>query len=395
MIKQAQLTPALRRKIAVAVILLVVCIAIILLVIAKPYAAAIQKPQAKPALTVTIAPVQLTHWSSTLDATGAIAPWQEASIGAQINGLQLVEVKTNTGDFVKKGQLLARFDSDMLKVEVDQLNASLAQVKAAAGQAEANRQRAMILRTSGSISEQDVLQFSTSAETTLAQVTVVQAQLAAKQLQLRYTNVVASDDGEISFRGATLGAVASNGQELFRLIRKSRLEWRGELTAMQMNLVKQGQHFVISLPDDKLAHGRVRQLAPMLDSQSRLGLVYADIEPGSSARAGMYASGRIVTTQNAALIVSAKSIVIRDGRSYVFKIQNEGSLAKVSASAVTIGRRQGADVEIVSGVKADEPVVLEGAGFLEDGDVVSIAAPTIIAPTTVSRPSSTASLRKA
>jgi RND family efflux transporter MFP subunit len=377
------------RKTGVIAILLIGCIAITLSVLDTTHTEVIKQPQAKSALTVTIAPAQLAHWSSTLNATGAIAAWQEASIGAQINGLKLIEVLVNIGDSVKKGQLLARFESDILNAEIDQLKANLTQVKASATQAETNRQRAMILKDSGSISAQDILQFSTSAETTKAQVAIVHAQLASKQLELRYTNVVAPDDGEISFRGATLGAVASNGQELFRLIRKSRLEWRGELTAMQMSQAKQGQRLLIMLPDNKFAHGRVRQLAPTFDPKSRLGLIYADIDSGSTARAGMYASGQIVTTPDDALIVPAKSVVIRDGRSYVFKIKNEGGLVKVSASAVMIGRRQETNVEVLSGIEADEPVVVEGAGFLEDGDVVRIA------PSMVSLPPSIRLLRKA
>lgn len=333
-------------------------------------------PKVNAALTVTAAAAQRASWSATLDAQGSIAPWQEASIGAQVGGLRLAGVFANVGDVVKRGQLLARFDAQMLRADEAQLKASLVQAEASAAQAEANRHRALLLKGSGGISEQEILQYVTQADTANAQVGVARAQLDAKQLQLHYADILAPDDGEISARTATLGAVANSGEELFRLIRRGHLEWRGELTAMQLSRIQKGQRIALSLPDGSTAIARVRQTAPTLDTASRLGLVYADIEPGSTARAGMYAGGRIVLTQSNALVVAAASVVIRDGRSYVFKLQDGASGSRVVQQAVTVGRRQGNDVEILQGLAEGDRVAVQGAGFLDDGDVVRVV-PTV------------------
>jgi multidrug efflux pump subunit AcrA (membrane-fusion protein) len=166
-----------------------------------------------PALTVSTAAPRHLVWAATFAASGAVAPWQEASIGAQIGGYQLIDVRANVGDRVRKGQLLAKFDPALLQADEAQLQASF-------DQAEANLKRAETLGSGGALSAQDLLQARTLAKTAAAQ-------LASKQLQLRYTEVLAPDDGTISSRTATLGAVASVGQELFRLIRQNRLEWRG------------------------------------------------------------------------------------------------------------------------------------------------------------------------
>lgn len=313
------------------------------------------------ALTVTEATARRASWPMTVEASGAIAPWQEASIGTQIGGYQLIDVRVNVGDRVRKGQVLARLDPALLKAEEAQLRASY-------DQAEANRQRALSLQASGGVSDQDVLQYVTQARTAAAA-------LAAKRLQLRYTSVVAPDDGVISARTATLGAVAPAGQEFFRLIRQGRLEWRGELTAPQLARVISGQQITLDLPDGTHATARVRQTAPSLDERSRLGVVYADIAEGSRARAGMYADGRIEMAEKPAIIVPAQSVVIRDGRNYVLKIARPEA-PRVSLQAVTIGRRRGDEVEIVSGLAEGARVVVQGAGFLNDGDVVRLAPNT-------------------
>jgi RND family efflux transporter MFP subunit len=314
--------------------------------------------KAAPSITVTTVLPAKAMWTDTLDTSGAIAPWQEASIGAQIGGYQLTDVRVNVGDQVSKGQILARFDPDMLKADSAQLQANY-------DQAAANEKRALALAKVDAIAAQNVLLATTNAKVALAQ-------LQSKQLQLRYTDVVAPDAGVISARTATLGAVVPVGQELFRLIRQNRLEWRGELTAAQIVKIAVGQNITLVLPDGSNAAATVRQLAPSLDGQSRLGTVYADIQPGSHARAGMYANGKVALRESPALSVPAEAVVIRDGRNYVLTLADNSSTPHVSQRAVTTGRRNGGDIEIVSGLDAATPVVVKGAGFLNDNDVVRL-----------------------
>jgi RND family efflux transporter MFP subunit len=316
--------------------------------------------QAAPSITVTtVLPVR-AMWTDTLDTSGAIAPWQEASIGSQIGGYQLTDVRVNVGDQVTKGQTLAHFDPDMLKADAAQLQANY-------DQAAANEKRALALAKVDAIAAQNVLLATTNAK-------VAQAQLQAKQLQLRYTDVVAPDAGVISARTATLGAVVPVGQELFRLIRQNRLEWRGELTASQIVKVAPGQAISLTLPDGSVSTATVRQLGPALDGQSRLGTVYADIAPGSHARAGMYANGKVSLQQSPALSVPSEAVVIRDGRDYVLTPVDDSTTPRVRQRAVVTGRRNGNDIEIVSGLDANTKVIVKGAGFLNDNDMVRLSS---------------------
>ncbi|OCK55428.1 efflux transporter periplasmic adaptor subunit [Bradyrhizobium sp. LMTR 3] len=347
-------------KLAASAIALVAAAAMVIAIVQRRASPVTVPVQQAPALTATSTMPRALKWDMAIEASGAIAAWQEASVGAQIGGYQLSDVLVNVGDQVRQGQVLARFDPSLLRADEVQL-------KAQYDQAEANRQRAQRLRGSDAISDKDALQRETEAKT-------AEALLAAKQLQLKYTEVVAPDDGVISSRMATLGAVVPVGQELFRLIRQNRLEWRGELTAAQLTQITPGQRIALTLPNGGTAMATVRQLAPSLDPQSRLGLVYADIDPGSRARAGMYVSGSVILGESKARVIPAESVVIRDGRSYVLKVAAEGELRpRVTLQAVTTGRRQGRDVEITSGIAGDDRVIVQGAGFLKDGDIVRLA----------------------
>ncbi|MBB3219909.1 efflux RND transporter periplasmic adaptor subunit [Pseudoduganella umbonata] len=326
---------------------------------------------AAPSITVALAPVERVVWAHTVEASGAIEPWQEAVVGAQSAGLRLLEVHANVGDSVKRGQLLARFDDALLRAGLAELRASLAQAEAAARQAAANRQRMAALQNRGGVSQQELLQYETLAETSAAQVAVARAQVESRRLLVAQAEVRAPDDGIVSARGATVGAVAESGRELFRLIRQGRLEWHGQVTASQLAGIAPGQRIHLRLPDGTTARARVRRSAPRFDAQTRMATVYADIDRGSGAHAGMYAAGSVMLDNRPVLAVPASSIVVRDGRSHVFRLRPGSSRPIVEALTVRTGQRSGSSVA-VEGVAAGERVVMQGAGFLKDGDAVRL-----------------------
>jgi RND family efflux transporter MFP subunit len=182
---------------------------------------------------------------------------------------------------------------------------------------------------------------------------------------------VAPDAGVISARNATVGAVAGVGTEMFRMIRQGRLEWRAEVTAAELPRVKPGQKVVVKGGSGAGVQGRVRMVAPTVDAQSRVALVYVDLPPTLSAdaplKAGMFASGEFALGESAALTVPQQAIAVRDGFAYVFRLNAD---SRVSQLKVTTGRRLGDRVEVTAGLPADALVVTSGAGFLNDGDLV-------------------------
>jgi len=326
-------------------------------------------PTAKPALTVTIAVPRLETWPQRLQANGTVAPWQEALIGAEIGGLKLAEVLVNVGDVVTHGQLLARFSDDTVKNDVAQSEAALKEAEANLAQAKLNIDRARALEPTGSISRQDIIGYETQALNTQARLASAKAQLSAQQLRLAYTRVVASDDGTISSRTATVGSVVGTGSELFRLIRKNRIEWRGEMRADDLAHARAGQVVDFTRADGTTFQGKVRQVGPTVDATTRLGLVYVDLPEASRLRSGMFVSGMVVLGTTPALNVPQDAIVVRDGFHYAFRV---GQGDRVNKVKLTLGRFQGNRVELLGGLKAEDRVVATGAAFLNEGDLVRV-----------------------
>jgi RND family efflux transporter MFP subunit len=183
--------------------------------------------------------------------------------------------------------------------------------------------------------------------------------------------VLAPDAGVISARSATVGAVVPGGTELFRMIRQGRLEWRAEVPAADLRQLKPGVKALVKAANGSELEGRVRMIAPTVDPQSRSALVYVDLPGGAGGaapfKAGMFASGRFALGESAALTVPQQAIAVRDGFSYVFRLNAD---QRVSQLKVQTGRRLAERIEVVQGLNADTPVVVSGAGFLNDGDLV-------------------------
>jgi RND family efflux transporter MFP subunit len=195
------------------------------------------------------------------------------------------------------------------------------------------------------------------------------ALLQTQQLRLRQTQVVAPDAGIISSRSATVGAVLPAGQELFRLIRQGRLEWRGEVASSDLARIHPGMTVNLVGPSGQHVVGKVRMVAPTVDPTTRNGLVYVDLPPGNAVRAGMFARGDFELGSSPALTLPQSAVVLRDGFSYVYTV---GENNKVSQVKVQTGRRVGERVEINGGLNASAKVVAAGAGFLGDGDTVKV-----------------------
>jgi RND family efflux transporter MFP subunit len=330
-------------------------------------------PAAKPALTVSLVAPQTVEWPQRLSANGNIAAWQEAVIGAEGAGLRLTEVLVNVGDNVRKGQALARLNSETIAADLAQAQASLAEARAAAEEAQANGNRARELGPTGVISAQQIQQWLTAEKTAFARVEAIKARVAADQLRLSQTRVLSPDSGVISARLATVGAVVQPGQELFRLIRGGRLEWRAEVSAADLARVKTGAVAHVTPAGGRSIEGRVRVIAPSVDPGTRNGVVYVDLPAPGDARAGMFARGDFELGSAKALTLPQGAVVLRDGFSYVLRVDAQ---SKVVMTKVAVGRRVGERVEIVSGLDGQARVVASGGGFLSDGDTVRVVDAT-------------------
>lgn len=326
-------------------------------------------PPAKPALTVSLIAPQSSEWPTFLPANGNVVAWQEAVIGAEVANYRIAEVRVQVGDRVRRGDVLARIADDTVASELAEAEAAVAEAEAAAAEAAANAVRARELRAQGFYSAQLDAQYQSTDRRAAARLAAARARQQAARLKLDKTAVRAPDDGVISARHATVGSLTQSGEELFRLIRGGRLEWRAEVPSADLLRVPVGTPARLTGPTGETVGGTVRSVAPSVDAQTRNGLIYVDLPANDAVRAGMFARGEFELARSPALTLPQTAVVLREGFAYVFRLEGAD---RVAQTKVELGRRQGERVEIVAGLAPEARVVASGVGFLADGDVVRV-----------------------
>lgn len=359
-------------------------------------------PQSQqPAMSVTVAQVQTTRVARTLNVTGSVAARDLIPVLPQTTDLQIEQLFVDEGDVVKKGQVMAVLDDSVLQAQINearadlesnqavvgQRQAALAQARATLAEAQRNFQRYQQLANAGAISRQELDTRATAATTAREAVRVAQANinsasadvrssgatLAQLQTQLGQTLVRAAASGLVAEATAEVGDVASGTQKLFSIIQNGALELQAQVPATELPQVRIDAPALITYDADPRVRlqGRVREIAPLVDPESRKATVRINLPPTSLLRAGVFARAAITTATVPGITVPAKAVLPQpDGSATVFVLLSDN---KVKAQTVELGGvPSGGSVEINSGLNSGDRVVIAGAGYLKDGDRIQV-----------------------
>ncbi|MDF3856532.1 efflux RND transporter periplasmic adaptor subunit [Paracoccus sp. P2] len=331
------------------------------------------EPQDRPApvLTVRLVEPRIEEWPEHLSAVGSVLAWQEISIGAETGGLRLARLLVEAGDRVTAGQVVAELAGGTIAADLLASRAALREAEAAAAEARRAADRALALKPGETISASSRDQLLAAAEMATARLEAARARVEADRMRLDFATIRAPHDGLISAVSALEGTVIQPGQELVRLHRDARLEWRADLPAADVPRVRPGMVVRLFLGRGMQAEGRVRSLSPQIDAASRMATAHVDLQPTAGLLAGIFARGEIEIGSRAVLTLPETAVLLRDGYSYVFLV--EDGIARMQK--VTTGTRRDGRVEIGQGLPPRAQVVESGVGFLADGVAVHVPAP--------------------
>jgi HlyD family secretion protein len=346
-----------------------------------------------PVVTVVAAEPQALV--EIIEVTGSIVAREEILVAPEISNQQVREVLVEEGDWVRKGQVLARLVSVNLDAQIAQNAAAtqravaaiaqarshIAQMQAAVEEADAALVRARSLRQQGHISQSVFDQRLAAARTAHAQLAsardglrVAEAEKAqavaqAKELAWRRENtaVTAPAAGVVSRRNAKVGAIAnSNGEPMFLIIENGEIELKAEATEQQLAKIGEGQNAAVTSASGEVVTGRVRLISPEVDPATRLGHVRISIPSRPELRVGSFARARVVTSRSAGLAVPLGAVMYDEARAFVLGIDGD----TVRRRYIETGLRANGYVEVRNGLAADERVVAKAGTFLRSGDKV-------------------------
>ena len=365
----------------------------------NPQAQPTQARQA-PSMSVIVAPVDSTLIARRLNVTGTVAAQDLIAVLPQTTGLQIRQILVDEGDFVKAGQVMAVLDNSVLQAEIGQAKAevesnsavvkqrqaALAQARATLAEAQRTLERNQQLANAGAISRQELDTRTTAVATASEAVRVAQANITSAeadvrssiarvqqlQTQLGQTSVRAPAAGIVAQKNVEIGNVAGT-QQLFSIIQNGELELQAQVPAIQLPQIRIGANAQITYDADPRVRlqGKVKEIAPLVNEQSRQATVKINIPSTSLLRPGMFARAAINTTTVPGIAIPAKAVAPQpDGSAIVFLLKNKDT---VQAQPVEVGEILSAGrVEIKKGLKLGDRVVVSGAGYLKDGDRINI-----------------------
>lgn len=348
-----------------------------------------------PAITVTT--VSMTLLQDRILASGLIGPVERVQVQPLIEGQPIETLEVDVGDWVEKGQVLARLSKLSLDLQESQFTASLASARATIAQAEAQKveaeasaaeaqrvaDRASKLRAQGSATraaEDTAVSNAISAtargvvatqslEAARAQLAYTEAQLANLKLQLDRTEIRSPVAGEVVERNALIGGIATAaGQAMFVIIEDGALEVRADLAEADILKVEQGQkaELMFSGSITPLA-GTVRLVEPTIDLTTRQGRARITLDDPDQLRSGMFVTTEIIAAERSTLAVPVTAVSATDDGNRVMRVKD----GLVEAVIVTTGIRQGGMIEVLDGLVEGDRVVRKAGAFVRPGDKIA------------------------
>ncbi|WP_421730887.1 efflux RND transporter periplasmic adaptor subunit [Brevundimonas sp.] len=321
--------------------------------------------------TVTVATAALTSQPRIVTASGSVTAWEEVPVGAEVGGLTATAVLVDEGSYVRQGQPLVQLNDALLRAQLRQQQAQVQTSEANAARDDAALARAQELKERGFLSQASLDTALANQRASAAGVAASRAALSETQTRLSQATLRAPVSGLIISRSVTKGQIVAAGTEMFRMVRDGRLELDAQVPETELALIRAGQPATVSSDQVGQTTGSVRIVTPEVDPQSRLGIARVALSGAGGFRPGMFARAQIDVGSQPTITVPTPAVLYRENRAGVFVM---GADSRARFQPVTVLSRTG-DLTSVSGLEAGTRVVVEGAGFLGDGDKVAIGTP--------------------
>ena len=366
------------------------------------------KPAAAPR-PVRLVSAVLEKVPRTVETTGTLGADEQVVLGTKVPG-RLREIAVDLGSRVHKGQVVGRIDASDYQHRLEQAVAALQQARARLGLSpdgtddRVDPEQTAIVRQARAVldeakltldrmtklwdqqliarSQLDSAQFGLQSaegrfqdaleEVRNRQAVLVQrrAEVELARQQLADTALLSPIDGAVSQRQASPGEYLAAGAPVATLVRTHPLRLRLTVPEREAASVKVGQSVRVKVEGDPTGYqGTVVRLSPQIAELNRTLLIEAEVpNERGLLRPGAFTKAEVVTQLDQPIVtVPASSIVVFAGVEKVMSVK-DGKSVEIR---VETGRRQGDRVEVVSGLRGGEPVVIQ-PGNLAGGQPVTV-----------------------
>ncbi|WP_118855999.1 efflux RND transporter periplasmic adaptor subunit [Sphingomonas mesophila] len=326
-------------------------------------------PGGRAATAVSVTVPGRSDVARTITASGPLAARRDQPVGVAGEGGLVRAVHVDAGSWVRQGQVLASVDRSVQSQTAAQLAASIQVARADAALAQNEYERSAALVERGFVSKADLDRKRAARDAAQARVRVAQAQLGATRAQIGRLDIRAPTSGMVLARNVEVGQVVSPGSgALFRLASGGDMEMRAQMSQQDLAAISVGlPASVTPVGSTRSYAGRVWQVSPVIDPQSRLGEVRISVPFDRSIRPGGFAEARITSGTTTAPLLPQSAVLADSKGNYVYIVNAKN---EVERRAVEVGSVDDSGVTIASGLSGNEQVVVSAGPFLNPGQKV-------------------------
>ncbi|EQB02398.1 efflux RND transporter periplasmic adaptor subunit [Sphingobium baderi] len=369
LVDDASIQPGRRRwlPIAAGAAIVLVVLALWLSMREKPAAGGDAPVQTIPAVTV-ISPGS-SAVARTVNATGSLAARVEMPVGVVGEGGEVRQVLVQPGDWVRAGQTLAVIERSVQTEQARSLAAQIEVARADAKLAQAQLDRAKALVARGFISQADIDQRTATRDAAQARVNVAVAQLAEQRARNGRLDIRAPAAGLVLTRGVEPGQIVGAGSGvLFRMAKGGEMEMLAQVSEDDLATLRPGNSAMVKpVGGSEQFAGRVWQVSPVIDPQTRQGIARIAVSYNAAIRPGGFASAAIVSGSGQSAVLPESAVQSDDKGNYVYIVDGKN---QVERRDIAVGQVSDAGVSVKSGLTGNERIVETAGAFLTPGQKV-------------------------
>lgn len=308
------------------------------------------------AATVTLTQVKAGTLNETLEVYGKTVPRKDISVTTNLDGIHVLDVFIDEGEYVTQGQTLARLDKEALQYSLDSLLAEL-------NKAEQAFSRAKTLRKTAAISQEDV-------DIKQTEYLTLQAQVSDARLRLQRTNVVAPAAGIVYQRNIIVGQITRTDEPLFKIAADAAIELEvtvPEKFAAHITLDTQVEASLID--DNNKRPAPIRYISPRIDGSTRTAKIRLHFPSRTFIPVNMFCSARFTLPGKNGLTIENTALQRDQRGDFVWVVKDDDSVMRRDVNIVA---RYGNE-SLITGIEENQNVVARAGAFLQEGDRIQRA----------------------
>lgn len=314
--------------------------------------------QARPAVEVPTAVVEIRDVELTTSAEAVIEAVRQSTVSAQIAG-RIVELNFDVGDFVNKGAVIARIDERAVAQAAEASEAQVREAQAALGNARAGYERSKQLHAQKFISQAALEQAESAYKAAQARVSALLAGAGAAATERSFATIVAPYSGVVSARHVELGEMATPGRPLMTGFDPSTLRVVATVPQAQVAQIRALGRARIEVPSvGRWVDVKSMTLVPAADPRTHTTRIRLELPADvRGVYPGVYARAHFVTGSEPRLLVPRAAVLRRSEVTAVYVIDGQGRALLRQVRLGAAGDET--SVEVLAGLKPGERVALE------------------------------------